>query len=94
MRVSNSLLLLRLGLLAALLTIACAGGSAPQPPATGPGTMAPIAITGTEKIAWDQPADDANQLARYRYFGYVDGAPQLLADAMCDGSTSTGLFLC
>ena len=56
--------------------------------------MAPIAITGTEKIGWDQPADDANQLARYRYFGYVDGAPQLLADAMCDGSTSTGLFLC
>ncbi len=86
--------LLRPGVLGALLTSACAGSSAPQPPSGGAGSTEPIAITGTEKIAWDQPADDAGQLARYRYIGYVDGAPQLLADARCDSNTTSGLFLC
>jgi glucose/arabinose dehydrogenase len=83
-----------LGVFVALLTSACAASSTPQPPADVPGTIAPIDITGTEKIAWDQPADDANQLARYQYIGYVDGVPQLLTDAMCDGSATTGLFPC
>jgi aldose sugar dehydrogenase len=84
---------LRLGLLAVMLTGGCAGTSAPEAPAAGSGTT-PIAITGTEKIAWDQSTADPNQFARLRYIGYVDGVPQLLADAACDGTKPIGLIPC
>lgn len=85
---------LRLVLLGTLVTCACGGDSTPQPPATGAAKGSPISITGTEKIAWNQAADNANELARLRYISYVDDAPQLLADAVCDRISGSGLFAC
>src|SRR5262245_25428646 len=82
----------------ALLVSACGGDSAPpaapssNPP---PSSSGPINVKGTEKLGWDQAADSASQLAGYQYLGYVDGAPQVLANAVC-GSTasSNGTFPC
>lgn len=52
-------------------------------------------MNGTEDIGWDQAADSSSTLADYQYYGYVDGVPQILANAAC-GSTaaSNGTFPC
>ena len=61
----------------------CAKGDPlPQAPATPPSTT-PVRVTGTEKIVWEQVADDANLLARYRYIAYVDDVAVDLGVAKC-----------
>jgi hypothetical protein len=49
-----------------------------------------VRVTGTEKIVWDQAANDATQLARYRYIVYIDDVPVDLAGAVCGSASSTG----
>jgi hypothetical protein len=80
---------------------ACMAGSCrsddppPQAPSTGSSTT-PVRVTGTEKVVWDQAANDATALARYRYFVYVDDVPVELAGTACSSTTPTSapLFPC
>jgi glucose/arabinose dehydrogenase len=81
----------------ALIASACGGSSSsPSAPSTEPPppSSGPINVTGTERIGWDQPADDASQLAHYQYLGYVDDAPQVLASPVCGTTPSNGAFPC
>src|SRR5262245_36963897 len=83
-------------LAAALIASACGSDSSPSAPSTGspPPSSGPINVKGTERIGWDQPADDASQLAHYQYLGYVDNVAQVLANPVCGTTPSNGTFPC
>src|SRR5499427_4480906 len=97
---------LLLAVAVALFASACGGGGeSPTAPSSntpgntpsnppGPSSGA-INVTGTEKIGWNQAPDSSGSVAGYQYIGYVDGVPQVLANAAC-GSTaaSDGTFPC
>jgi glucose/arabinose dehydrogenase len=51
-------------------------------------------VTGTEKVGWDQSADSAAQLARYRYLGYVDDVASVLTNVACATTSANGAFPC
>jgi glucose/arabinose dehydrogenase len=78
-------------LLVALLTIGC-GRTPPPTPSPGPGTGE--AITGRERLGWDQPASSAAELATFRYAIYVDGARSEIADGNCGVTAGAGGFAC
>src|SRR5437879_5668013 len=82
----------------ALLAPACGGDSSPpQAPSTGsppPSSSGTVTVTGTEKIGWDQGADNAAQLAHYRYLGYVDDVPSVLTNVACATTATNGAFPC
>jgi hypothetical protein len=61
------------------LLAAC--GRDPSPP---PGER----ITGSERLAWDQQAADAAELASFHYAIYVDGTRSELSDASCVAARS------
>jgi glucose/arabinose dehydrogenase len=63
----------------------------PDPPS---GPDAPATISGREPIGWDQQAEDAAQLAIFRYAIYVDGARSELADVSCGPGSSPQRFAC
>jgi hypothetical protein len=70
------------------------GNPAPQAPSTG-SSNTPVRVNGTEKVVWDQIANDANQLSRYRYILFVDDVPVDLAGARCGTTASaSGTFPC
>jgi aldose sugar dehydrogenase len=83
-------------LAAALMASACGSDSSPPAPSTGspPTSSGPINVTGTERIGWNQPADDASLLAHYQYLGFVDDVPQTLGGAVCGTTPSDGMFPC
>jgi hypothetical protein len=72
---------------------ACRGDRPPQSPSIAPSTT-PVRVTGREKIAWDQVANDAKELARYRYIAYIDDVPVDLAGAACSTTTTNMTFPC
>ncbi len=79
-------------LLAAVIGVCMAGACRrddppPQAPSTAP-SAAPVRVTGTEKIVWDQAANNATQLARYRYIVYIDDVPVDPVAAACSTTTS------
>jgi hypothetical protein len=51
-------------------------------------------ITGTERIAWDQPAANAVELATLGYVVYVDGTRTPLTDVSCAAAASAAGFAC
>jgi glucose/arabinose dehydrogenase len=61
------------------LVCACKGGAPPQ--ASGQG----IAVSGRERIAWNQVSPDG-QVLQYSYVAYVDDVRQPLADVSCTPS--------
>lgn len=68
-----------------LALAACDRRSPPEPPVVTP-TPAPgqpEAITGSERLGWQQAAADAVELATFRYAIYVDGVRSELAGATC-----------
>jgi glucose/arabinose dehydrogenase len=68
-----------------LLTAALSGCDKKEDPESSqapPGT-----ITGRERLGWDQPAPDADELAQYSYVLYVDSGPVLLSDTTCGALT-------
>jgi glucose/arabinose dehydrogenase len=85
-------------ILAALLAAACGGDSspAPQTPATGGGgsSSALVTVTGVESVAWDQGGNSSSELSHYHYLGYVDGTPQVLANATCGTTATDDAFPC
>jgi hypothetical protein len=55
---------------------ACSQPSPSPPPNPDPGSTGPSLtqrITGAERIAWDQRAGSAEDLATFHYLVYVDG---------------------
>ena len=66
----------------AAIAIACDSRTSPPPPVvTPPGGNE--TITGVERIAWDQRAGDAAELAAIGYVLYVDGNRASLGDVAC-----------
>jgi glucose/arabinose dehydrogenase len=85
----------------ALLASACGGDSStPAAPSTGSPSPSPspsgspITVTGTEKVAWDQPANSTSELARLQYLGFVDDVAQTMTSASCGSTSSNGTFVC
>jgi glucose/arabinose dehydrogenase len=76
--VSSAVLLASLG-------PACGGGQSTPSSQTPSG-----AITGRERLWWDQQAPDAEELARYSYVLYVDGLPVVLPGATCGALAAEG----
>jgi len=71
--------------------VACGGSSAP-PPSTG---AAPLpTVTANSRLAWDQAAADAVELATFRYAIYVDGARSEISDVSCATSATDGKYVC
>jgi glucose/arabinose dehydrogenase len=65
--------------------------SAPPPPATTPSQGEQL--NGTERLAWDQRAADAVELAAFRYAIYIDGARSELVTS-CASASTNGAFSC
>ena len=70
--------------LLASLAVACNSGSSER------SQQAPGAISGRERIGWDQQAPDAAELGRYTYVLYVDGRPVDLPGAACGALSGEG----
>jgi glucose/arabinose dehydrogenase len=79
-------------LLALLLIAAC--GRTPPPTPSPPTTDSGEAITGRERLGWDQQASDAAELATFRYAVYVDGVRSELADVSCGTTAGPAGFPC
>jgi len=72
-------------LLACLLascTSACDREQSP-PSQSPPSQPPPGAITGRERLGWDQQAPDADELGQYSFVLYVDGLPVVLPSSTC-----------
>ncbi len=80
-------------LLITLLTAAC-GSSTPAPPSTGPGNGTTETITGRERIGWDQPAADRDELATFGYAIYVDGTRSEIVAPSCSATAGAAGFAC
>jgi hypothetical protein len=72
---------------------ACRRGDPPPAPSTSQSTT-PVRVTGTEKVVWDQAADDAAALARYRYIVFIDDVPVDLTGATCSTTATNMKFPC
>jgi hypothetical protein len=74
--------------LCCLALIGCDEKAPPAPrvlePAAGSGT-----INGTERIGWDQPAADADELAKIGYVIYIDGTRTALDHVSCVSEPTT-----
>jgi aldose sugar dehydrogenase len=62
------------------------------PGSTGP--SGPQKITGAERIAWDQQAGTADELATFHYLVYVDGAGTEAQGVSCAPQAGSALFGC
>src|SRR5262249_9679570 len=52
------------------------------------------AITGAERLGWDQAAADAGELASFRYALYVDDVRSEAAGVSCAPAQTAGRFAC
>jgi glucose/arabinose dehydrogenase len=77
--------------LAIALLGSSACGSDPEPSSPTPPAGA---ITGRERIGWDQPADDAAQLGGFEYAIYVDGTRNVMTAVSCSAGASPTVFVC
>ncbi|HET7697072.1 MAG TPA: PQQ-dependent sugar dehydrogenase [Vicinamibacterales bacterium] len=82
----------RLYLVLALGALAACGRTPPPTPSP-PGTPGE-AITGRERLGWDQQARDAAELATFRYAIYVDGVRSEVADVTCGATAGAAGFAC
>jgi glucose/arabinose dehydrogenase len=53
-----------------------------------------IPISGHERLAWEQPASSADELARLGFRAYVDGVPVELTGVSCAARPTSGAFAC
>ena len=80
-------------LLILALASACTSDPAPPSPSPGPGNGGQT-ITGRERIGWDQRAENAAELATFRYAMYVDGNRVLMAGVTCATTAGQSGFAC
>jgi glucose/arabinose dehydrogenase len=64
----------------ALVCVACGRSPSPPPPSIGGGNT----ITGRERLAWDQEASSAVELAALQYALYVDNDRRVLTSVTCE----------
>jgi glucose/arabinose dehydrogenase len=76
----------------AVLVAACS--SATPPPAHSPDSGTAEAVSGRERMGWDQQAANAAQLGRFQYAAYVDGTRTGLADVNCAATAEPQIFAC
>ena len=78
----------------ALIAGACGRSDPPpQAPFTAPSTER-VRVIGVEHVAWDQPAINAAQLARYRFIVSIDDVPMDLVGVVCDTASTNVTFPC
>ena len=70
------------------LTVSCGGASAPLPPAIGE------PVTANDRLAWDQAAVDAAELATFGYAFYVDDVRSEAAGVSCGAGEAVSIFVC
>ena len=68
------------------------GSTPPSPPTINP--PGAERINGSERVAWNQDAADAGELAAIGYVMYVDGQRTILGSATCDTTTEVAGFPC
>src|SRR5262245_19398051 len=90
---SLSIVIRRSWILITLFSVAC-GPSTRAPPSPRPGTGTTETSTGRERIGWDQPAADSNELATLGYAIYIDGARNEMVAPSCSGSAGASGFSC
>ncbi len=73
---------------------ACGRGDPPPPTPSTAQSTTPVRVTGTEKVVWDQAANDAAALARYRYIVFIDDVPVDLTGATCSTTATNMKFPC
>lgn len=101
------MMLRRLLLVFACLTIAACGGKdptpaptptptpTPTPPAPDPGDPAgTVRVSGGERLGWSQQAANATEVARIQYALYIDNARVGLSGATCGGASGSDGFDC
>jgi glucose/arabinose dehydrogenase len=76
----------------AFLAMAACAQTSPATPATS--SSGPQTITGTEHLAWDQPAGSAAELATFSYLVYVDGVATEAQGVSCATVTESTGFAC
>jgi hypothetical protein len=72
------------------LVVSACGGSTDSPPGSGSAET----ITGAERFGWEQPANDAGELASFRYAIYLDDARTEAGDVSCESPSTGGRFAC
>ena len=81
--------MIRFGLMGSVaLTLSCGGASSPIPPLIGE------PVTANDRIAWDQQAADAGELAALNYAFYVDDVRSVAVGVSCGDGAVAGVFLC
>ena len=92
-RVARDLPLLA-AVVAVCMTGACRRGNPPpQAPSTG-SSSTPVRVTGSERVAWDQIAGNATQLAGYHFVAYIDDIPADLVATCATTASASGMFRC
>jgi hypothetical protein len=71
-----------------LLALAACGGHSATPP------VDTQVLTGRERFAWDQPADNRSELSNFHYAVYVDGTRTAAVDVVCGTTRSSAGFPC
>jgi hypothetical protein len=57
-------------------------------------SLVPIVVKGSERLAWDQPADHGVRAATYSFIAYVDGEIAELQGQSCRRSSPEAVFSC
>jgi len=60
-----------------------------QPPSSPPAGSGGGTVSGTERLAWVQGADNINDISIYQYAAYVDGARRVLQGVTCNPTSAT-----
>jgi glucose/arabinose dehydrogenase len=79
-------------ILVLLMTAGCE--QKPSPPSTPDPGGTGEAITGRERIGWDQQANGADELATFGYAIYVDGGRSVIAGVSCAATPTAAGFAC
>ena len=61
---------------------------------SAPAASAPITVQGAEHLAWNQAADNTDEISRYMFVAYVDDASIPLPDAGCPSALADSEFDC
>jgi glucose/arabinose dehydrogenase len=77
--------------LVAAIMVSCSGNSSPAPP---PPSSPAAAASGSQSVAWEQPAFDIRDLEQLSYLAYIDGARVPLTSVTCDTVATTSGFPC
>jgi hypothetical protein len=73
---------------------ACGSSKSPTGPDTTGSTGGAVAITGSERLGWSQPAASAEDAAALGYRLFVDASRVDVSGTACEPSTTLGVYEC